>query len=116
MPYSIDEYIEKAPDLQQATLRELRGLIREALPEANEEWGGLFPVYTIDGAWVAGFAHRASCCKLYIMRHEVLERFAGRLGKRVTGKSCIDYKPEPDLSVDELRGLAREMLCEVRAA
>ncbi len=109
--HHVDPYISEAPTTQQEALREMRGMIRSALPHADE---GLSPngfaVYTVDGAWMAGFATRAKCPMLYIMADGVLDRYEDRLGPLRSGRSCIQYRASRALSMDELRDLAREML------
>lgn len=113
---SVEQYIGAAQPEQQSTLCELRNMIQAALPEAHEDIGSSgFPVYT-DGnnAWLAGFASRAKGPMLYIMAGGVLDRYASRLGKLRSGKSCIEWRGSDDLPLEELRGLAQQILRDVR--
>ncbi|HEX2393983.1 MAG TPA: DUF1801 domain-containing protein [Bacteroidales bacterium] len=44
-PATVDEYIDSAPELAQAKLREIRSILKEVAPKAKEQikWG--YPVY-----------------------------------------------------------------------
>jgi uncharacterized protein YdhG (YjbR/CyaY superfamily) len=107
----VDAYIAGAPEAQQDALREMRGMIRAALPHAEEGMSpNGFAVYTVDDAWTAGFATRAKGAMLYIMAPGVLDRYEDRLGHLRSGRSCIEYRASTTLTMDELRDLAREML------
>ena len=114
MSNNVDDYIANASSGQQDALRELRGMIRDALPHAEESiCSSGFAVYTIDGDWAAGFATRGKGPMLYIMAKGVLDRFDDRLGSLRSGKSCVDYKASKTMTLDELRELVHEMLTSI---
>lgn len=102
------DYIANAPEDQQPVLERLQTMIEAALPMTRQEMSG-FPVYTLDGEWIAGFATRKKGPMLYIMKTEVLDRYEEKLGKARSGKSCVDFDP-----TDEMWALAEEMLAETR--
>lgn len=116
MNSSVDAYIAKAPASQRETLTELRETIRKAMPKAEEVVEGGFPVYKVGGQWTAGFATRKKGPMLYIMVHEVLDRYAETLGALRSGKSCVEFRETEHTSRAALRKLAAKMLAEARKA
>jgi uncharacterized protein YdhG (YjbR/CyaY superfamily) len=109
----VDEYIAAAPADQQPALRELRDMIRAALPGAAEVMGSArFPVYEVQGAWAAGFASRKHSPMFYIMDAGLLSDFEDQLQGLRTGNSCIEWRETRALTLDQLRALTFEMLAE----
>lgn len=110
----VEAFIESAPDAQRATLREIRGMIRDTMPGAVETMSpNHFPVYTApDGLWLAGFASRKACPMLYVMAPGVLDRFEARLGPLRSGKSCMKFAPTRAVDDAALRAIAREILAD----
>jgi uncharacterized protein YdhG (YjbR/CyaY superfamily) len=53
---SVNEYIASFPNEVQEVLSEMRGLIREALPAAEEKISYQIPTYTVDGKAFIFFA------------------------------------------------------------
>ena len=110
-------YISAAPENMQPALRDLRGLIVNAFPEASEEmYGGKFPVYNAGKVMVAGFALRAKGIMLYLCNQEIVAEYAPKLGKLVNGKACVLYKETPTMRGAQLRHIVREMLRDAAAA
>lgn len=102
--------IAGAPPELREPLHQIDALIARHLPDAAIEVKH-FPVYTRDGAWCAGFAHRKQGPMFYLMDPPVVADFADRLGtKRLTGKNCIAFKPGKDLGEAALLALFDEML------
>lgn len=116
MHKDVKAYIDKAPDDQRATLKKLRTMIVNALPDAEEVVESGFPVYKVGGEWTAGFATRKKGPMLYIMVQSVLDQYEDRLGKLRSGKSCIDFRETKDLPIASLTKLAEQMLTEARKA
>lgn len=110
---AVDDYLEHAPAEQVQLLRRIRALIRKHLPLAEEAMESNMPVYKVNGAWAAGFAARAKGPMLYVMHAEVLDGFAGRLGKARSGKSCVDLKVTKTAPADHWLVLADEILREL---
>ena len=70
---TVAEYIRSTSKEHRKTLEELRRRIRGHLPEATEELSSSgFPVYSVGGEWIAGFASRGKGPMLYIMAPGVL--------------------------------------------
>jgi uncharacterized protein YdhG (YjbR/CyaY superfamily) len=105
-------YLDKAPPDQRPTLEKLREMIVQRLPDAEESIQSGFPVYARNGTWLAGFATRKKGPMLYIMAAGVLDRYVDRLGKLRSGRSCVEFRPSENTTIDELEELAGRMLDE----
>ena len=106
----VDAFLEAAPAEHQPLLKKLRGMIRKAVPQAEESFESKMPVYKVNGDWRSAFAWRSKGVILYITKHEAIDPFAKELGKHRSGKSCIEMKPSKALSAERLEELAGEML------
>lgn len=102
-------YLLQAPAAQRPHLEDLRHLILEHFPDAEETFER-FPVYTRHGTWLAGFATRKKGMMFYLMDHATLDAFAERLGALRTGRGCIEYRETRDLTLKEVRSLIIELL------
>ncbi len=100
----VDAYVAAAPEEQQALLKEVRAMIRKALPGLTERLESGMPVYVREEEWISGFASRKKGAMFYCMRTKVLDEFAERLGAKRSGKSCVDVRGEEDL------GMVKEIL------
>lgn len=111
---SVTAYIANvAPVAQRPLLKRLRAALQKALPQATENFESKMPVYKTGDQWTAGFAARAKCPMLYIMDVALLDRYAERLGKARSGKSCIDMKETKALPLAALETLALEIIAEL---
>jgi uncharacterized protein YdhG (YjbR/CyaY superfamily) len=63
-PSSVDEYIAAQPPLAQARLRELRQIVHESLPRAQETISYGMPAYRLSGGSIY-FAAAKRHCALY---------------------------------------------------
>ncbi len=107
----VASYLAAAPTAERALLEDLRGLILQYFPHAEEGFDSRFPVYkTREGEWLAGFATRKRGVMFYLMDHEVLDAFGDELGKLRTGHGCIAYKATKERSLARLRELVIDML------
>ena len=112
----VQAYIKQAPEEQQEQLLELRQMIVDTLPDLQESIGSGFPVYLLDGRWIAGFASRKSGPKFYLMMHDIVQQYKPQLGKKITGKSCcLDYKKSRMFTLDELKNIVQNMLNDAKA-
>jgi uncharacterized protein YdhG (YjbR/CyaY superfamily) len=119
----VTAYIEQQPDQLQPALRELRGMIRAAFPNASEEMYAPgpsakmatdFPMYKLGDEIVASFAGRSVGARLYLDA-DVVARYAGELGSLMQGKVCVLYKPTRSLDAVALRSLFERMLSDAAA-
>lgn len=115
MHQMVQAYIKQSPEEQQEHLLELRQMIVDTLPDLQESIGSGFPVYLLDGRWIAGFASRKSGPKFYLMMHDIVQQYKPQLGKKITGKSCcLDYKASRKFSPPELKVIIQHMLDDTR--
>jgi uncharacterized protein YdhG (YjbR/CyaY superfamily) len=111
---SVGEYITSAQKDHQPALRRMRAIIRRHLPRATESIGSSgFPVYTMNGKWLTGFATRKKGPMLYVMDRALVDRFSPYLGKLRSAHSCVDWRASGELSLDELEKIANRMLAEL---
>ena len=71
---TVDEYLEAAPEPQRTTLRALRALLAELLPDAEQRLSYGMPAFVVDGKAIAGYAHAKRHCGYYPHSGSVLER------------------------------------------
>lgn len=112
MNKEISAYIENAPENHRPAMKEIDAIIRGELPGADIELGSGFPVYTINGKWVSGFATRKKGVMFYLMNSAVLDKYDKELGRLRTGRSCIEYRVTKVLSIERLQEIMRMMLNE----
>jgi uncharacterized protein YdhG (YjbR/CyaY superfamily) len=70
---SVDEYLDQSPEPQRSTLIELRGTLREILPQATEDISYAMPAFRVNGKAIAGYAHAKSHCSYYPHSGSVLQ-------------------------------------------
>lgn len=116
MDAAVREYIEAAKPAHRETLRELRGMILAAAPDAEEKIAHGFPCYFIGGSYYAACASRAKGVMLYIMGGTLVAQYADRLGTLADGKSCIQYRACRQLTLEQVRAIVSEMLAKAAAA
>ncbi len=76
---TVDEYLDAAPEPQRTTLRALRALLAELLPDAEERLSYGMPAFLVDGKAVAGYAHARRHCSYFPHSGSVLERVGPEL-------------------------------------
>lgn len=112
MTVDVEQYIAAAPADQQALLRELDAEIRRAFPAAHLDPKSYFPVYVMDGHWMAGFATRKKGAMLYCMDAPLLDQHADLLQKARSGKTCVEYRSLKSVGLDDLRALVPKLLAK----
>jgi uncharacterized protein YdhG (YjbR/CyaY superfamily) len=105
---TIDDYIEEQPEAVKKALRELRGCILQAVPDAIETFNYNIPAFTlIEGGkrehqiMLAGYAKHVG---LY-PHPSVIEQFSEQLSEYKTGKGSVQFpldKPIPKKLVVEM--------------
>jgi uncharacterized protein YdhG (YjbR/CyaY superfamily) len=87
---SVDEYIDQAPPETRDMLRELRGAIRDAAPEAAEVISYQIPTYRHHGALVA-FGHAKGHCGFYVMTETALAAYEDELKPFAKAKTTVRF-------------------------
>jgi uncharacterized protein YdhG (YjbR/CyaY superfamily) len=113
-PTSVDEYIAaQEPDFQQ-TLRELRALIREEAPDAEERIAYQVPAYKLHYMLVS-FGVTKSACSFYTQSPALVEQMKEELrGVKVSG-ATLHFPPGQPLPEEPLRRLIRARIEENEA-
>lgn len=104
-PGSIDEYIASFPEATQALLREMRGIIRKAAPEASERISYQMPTFYLNGNLVH-FAAFAKHIGFYPLPH-VLTSFSEDLKRYKQGKGSIQFPIDEPLPAELIGRIVR---------
>lgn len=84
---SVDEYIKKAPEWSKKTLREIRKIIKETAPKAEEKISYKMPYYSQKGK-IAYFAVHKNHCSFYWISNDDKKTFKKELEKlKVVGNT-----------------------------
>jgi uncharacterized protein YdhG (YjbR/CyaY superfamily) len=88
---SVDEYIAHHPVSAQVVLKRLRGVIRRALPDAEEVISYNIPTYKLEGRSVLYFAGWKQHYSLYPAGARLVARFGDQLAPYVVSKGTIRF-------------------------
>ena len=117
---SVDEYIASQPREAQAILQSLRGIIRKALPGAEEVISYNIPAYKLHGGTVIWFAGWKQHYSLYPATHHAVEAFKDELAPYTINKGTIRFplsQPVPVKLIERLAKFrAQEVATKERAA
>lgn len=101
-----DSYIDAAPEAFRRLLQHLRGLLAQALPEAEEIVAYDMPGYRIGGTVVASYAAFSRQCGLYVLPGAIAQHTeeiaAAGLKATRTGLTFTPRKSIPDDLVERL--------------
>ncbi|WP_134321823.1 iron chaperone [Cumulibacter soli] len=106
-----DSYIAAAPEAFQPVLNHLRGVLRDALPDAEEMTAYDMPGFRVRGTVVASYAAFTKQVGLYVLAPAIAEhaeRIAS-LGFRAS-KTGITFTPRNPIPDDLVTQLARTSL------
>ena len=101
MPTTVDEYIAAQSSEARPRLRELRSIIRDAVPEATESISYGMPAYKLEGRAVF-FAAAKRHCALY---GAPLGDFADQLSGYKTSKGTLQLPLDQPVPAGLVRGL-----------
>jgi uncharacterized protein YdhG (YjbR/CyaY superfamily) len=101
---SVQSYIASVKGEQLAILEQLRELVLDAVPEAEEKirWGML--CYDDDGALFA-LAAQKNYVSLYVMATQALKGMAEELSAIDHGKGCLRFKKDSGVPTETIRRL-----------
>ena len=111
-PTTVAEYIEAAPTVAQAHLRELRGLLKELAPDATEslKWGS--PVFEEARILFSYSAHKTHVN--FVPAGPSLEPFREKLTGYKTGKDSVQFPYDKPLPQELIQTIAAHRLEDVR--
>jgi uncharacterized protein YdhG (YjbR/CyaY superfamily) len=100
---SVDDYIASAPEEVQKKLKELRMLIKECAPQAEEKLSYSMPYYGYKGR-LAYFAYTKSHIGLYVMP-PTIDNFKEELKSYSTAKATIRFPLQEELPIALIKKL-----------
>jgi len=115
-PKTIDEYLEGVSPDQRAALEELRRIIHEAAPGAEEVFSYGLPAFKLNGKVVAGFGTQPSHCAYYPFSGSIVEAHQAELRDYDTSKGSIRFQPDHPLPPALVKKLVRARIEENKAA
>jgi uncharacterized protein YdhG (YjbR/CyaY superfamily) len=111
-PKTVDEYIDAAPKEAQEKLRELRAILKEVAPDAEEKlkWGS--PVFEEKRILFAYTAYKSHLN--FMPTGPAMEPFKEELTEYKTGKDTIQFPYDKPLPEELIRKIALYRAIDVR--
>lgn len=109
----VDAYLSSLTPPQRSALEELRRMILELVPEAEEGLAYGVPAYRLGGKAVAGFAAFADHLSYLPHSGSVLERLADELGDLRATKGSLHFTVDRPLPRDLVARLLAARIAEV---
>ena len=107
---TVDEYIEQFSDPTQERLRQIRKIIKDVAPDAQEMISYAIAAYKIDGHIFIYFAGYENHIGLYPLPHTMTPEFADQIEPYVAGKGTLKFNNELPLPLDLIKKVAEHRL------
>jgi len=107
---TVDDYLDAAPEPQQSTLRAVRAILQDVLPEAEEGLSYGVPAFMVHGTPVAGYAYFKKHCGFYPHSGSVLDQLAEELTGYEWSKGTLKYPIDQPLPKDLVRRIVEVRL------
>lgn len=111
---AVDAYLAAQPEPQRAMLEQVRAVVRELVPEADEVISYQMPGYRLRGKLFLSFAGYKAHCALYPATARLQAELGDDLAPFVTEKATIRFTAKHPLPEPTLRRIV-EILAEERA-
>jgi uncharacterized protein YdhG (YjbR/CyaY superfamily) len=108
---TIDDYLFQLPENQQLTLEELRRVIRDAAPEAEEMISYGMPAFKYYGMLVY-FAAFKNHCSFFVGNGSLVKEMGDALKGYKTVTSGIHFTPENPLSAELVRDIVLRRMAQ----
>ena len=105
----VDEYMAGLEPKRRDALAQVRSLILETVPDAQETLKYRMPTYEYRGGVLVAFASQKQYMSLY-MDTELVEKHRDELAGLDVGKSCIRFRKLEKLPLDTVRTILEETL------
>ena len=105
----VDQYMSGLEPKRRAALDEVRALILEIVPDAEETLKYRMPTYEYRGGVLCAFASQKQYMSLY-MDTELVAKHRDELSGLDVGKSCIRFRKLEKLPLDTVRTILEETL------
>lgn len=103
----VDTYIDLLDESRKSSLQQLRRIILETVPGAEETIQYNMPYYIYHGMLCA-FASQKNYMSFYLLNGEIVERNRHLLTGLSVGKGCIRFKDISKLPEPTIRAMLRE--------
>lgn len=103
----VDTYIDSIDESRKSSLQQLRRIILETVPGAQETIQYNMPYYTYHGMLCA-FASQKHYMSFYLLDGEIVEKYRHSLAGLNVGKGCIRFKEISKLPEPTIRTMLRE--------
>ena len=104
---SVDEYIAKQPDEIRPVLERVRGIIRKAMPDAEEVISYQIPAYKLDGSAVLYFAGWKEHYSLYPAGRDLVLALRKELAPYELSKGTIRFPFSKPVPAKLIAGIAK---------
>jgi uncharacterized protein YdhG (YjbR/CyaY superfamily) len=104
---SVDEYIAKQPKEVRPVLERVRGIIRKAMPDAEEVISYQIPAYKIDGSAVLYFGGWKQHYSLYPAERDLVLAFRKELARYELSKGTIRFPFSKPVPAKLIAGIAK---------
>jgi uncharacterized protein YdhG (YjbR/CyaY superfamily) len=113
---SIDEYIATFPEDVQKTLQEIRTVIKDAAPGAEEAISYDMPTFNLNGTYLIYFAGWKKHISLYPVTGKIAEALAAELAGYKGTKGSVHFPLNKPMPLDLIRKITELRITENQAA
>jgi len=110
---TVDEYIKLFPSETQEKLGQVRKLIKEVLPQADEVISYAIPTYKQNKKSVIYFAGYDKHISLYPLPHGIDAEFAAEIEPHIVGKGTLRFDLDKPLPFELMRKVVEHKLAEL---
>lgn len=107
---NVDEYIQSFPKGVQLKLEELRKIIKEEIPGAEETISYKMPTYKLNGKYVVYFAGWKNHISIYPISSAMEKSIKGLLEYKISGKGTIQFPNDKLLPSSLIRQIVSFLL------
>ena len=104
---NVDAFIKASPKRSQAKLKEMRRIVRSALPESQEVISYKMPVYKVRGRMLIAFAGFKNHIGFYGMSGTFLDAFKKELKGYETSKGTVRFPLDKPLPAGLIKKLVK---------
>lgn len=115
-PATVSEYMRALPPAARAALEELRRVVRETAPDADEGISYEIPTYKLHGRMLLSIAAWKTHLGFYPLSGEILETYERELQPYLKPKATARFKMGERLPVALVKKIVRARIKEVEAA
>ena len=112
---SVDEYLKTQPAPARRVLRQVRQIIRQALPSAEEVISYRIPAYRLDGRIVVYYAGWATHFSIYPVTGEIVKVLGTRITPYLASKGTLRFPLDKPVPAALIARVAKVRAKEIRA-